>query len=64
MTSPWRKKLKTSEDGKISHAHGLIGLTVKKIAILLKAINRFNKIQNSNTISHRNGKSNSQLHME
>ena len=25
--SLWRKKLKTSEDGKISHAHGSVGLT-------------------------------------
>ena len=28
-SSLWRKKLKISEDGKISHAHGSVGLTVK-----------------------------------
>jgi hypothetical protein len=40
----WRKKArKTSEDGKISHAHRSKGLTVK-MAILPKAIYRFNAI--------------------
>jgi hypothetical protein len=34
------KSMKTSEDGKISHAHGLAELIVK-IAILPKAIYRF-----------------------
>jgi cytochrome b561 len=38
----YRKKLKKiPEEGKISHAHGSVGLTVK-MAILLKAIYRFN----------------------
>jgi hypothetical protein len=35
--------LKISEDGNISHAHELVGLTVK-MAILPKAIYRFNAI--------------------
>ena len=40
----WRKKLKKiSEDGKISYAHGSMGLTVK-ITILPKAIYRFSAI--------------------
>jgi hypothetical protein len=34
---------KTSEDGKISHAHGLVGLTVK-LAIITKSIYRLNEI--------------------
>jgi hypothetical protein len=39
-----RKKLKkTSENGEISHVHGLVELTVK-MAILSKAIYRFNAI--------------------
>jgi hypothetical protein len=35
---------KISEDGKISHAHGLAALKYKKTAILPKAIYRFNAI--------------------
>jgi hypothetical protein len=35
---------KISEDGKISHAHGLAGLIYLKMAILLKVIYRFNAI--------------------
>ena len=34
-------KEEAGEDGKISHAHGLVGLTVK-MAILPKAVYRFN----------------------
>jgi hypothetical protein len=44
ISSLCRKKLKKiSEDGKISHAHGLAGSTVKMV-ILPKAIYRFNAI--------------------
>jgi hypothetical protein len=38
-----RKKSKTSEYGKISHAHGLVEITVK-MAILQKSIYRFSAI--------------------
>jgi hypothetical protein len=36
--------LKISEDGKISHAHGLVGMKIVKAAIILKAIYIFNAI--------------------
>jgi hypothetical protein len=40
-----KKSKKISEDGKISHAHGLIGrINIVNIAILPKAIHRFNTI--------------------
>jgi hypothetical protein len=40
-----KKKSKISEDGKFSHAHGLVGLiNIVKMAILLIAISRFNAI--------------------
>ena len=39
-----KKKLKISEDGKISHAHRLAGVNIVKMTILLKAIYRFNGI--------------------
>jgi hypothetical protein len=35
---------KISEDGKIPHAHGLAGLILVKMTIMLKAIYRFNAI--------------------
>jgi hypothetical protein len=42
---PQKKSKKTSEDGKISHAHGLAGLiNIVKMAILPKAIYRLNTI--------------------
>jgi hypothetical protein len=39
-----KKSKKTSEDRKIFYAHGLVGLTQEKMAILPKAIYRFNAI--------------------
>jgi hypothetical protein len=39
-----KKQNKTSEDGKISHAHRLTGVNIVKMTILLKAIYRFNTI--------------------
>jgi hypothetical protein len=56
---------KISEDGNISHVHGLVGLTVK-MTILPKATYKFNAIPhiNSKAILRRDRKSNSQIHME
>jgi len=49
-SSPRRKKLKISKDGKVSHIHGLVGLT-RENRYHSKVIYRFNTIS-SKTPTH------------